>query len=363
MKRTPLFQPFITNLEMRLVKKALKSGNLSRGPFVESFEQKFAEFVGCRFAIAVSSGTAGLDICLKALGIAQNDEIITSAYSFVASANCILYQKAKPVFCDINPTNGLINTRNIKKQLSNKTKAILPVDIFGQKCDLSTIRKFGLPIIVDACESFGAPILPGALAHVYGFYPNKQITTGEGGMIVTDDEDFATKLRSLRNQGFKKSKDYLNEIDIGYNFRMSDINAALGVAQLQNTKRILNKRRKAAFFYAKALCKTNEVQPVLDERDCNISIFNYPIICKSVAVRDSIIKEFTKNNIEHSLGFPPLLDFKYIEMLADAKSSDFPNTKKFAQRLLCLPIFTSISKRQIKRIVRSIEQGIKNAQD
>ena len=123
---------------------------------------------------------------------------------------------------------------------------------------------------------------------------------------MTDDEDFATKLRSLRNQGFKKSKDYLNEIDIGYNFRMSDINAALGVAQLQNTKRILNKRRKAAFFYAKALCKTNEVQPVLDERDCNISIFNYPIICKSVAVRDSIIKEFTKNNIEHSLGFPPL---------------------------------------------------------
>lgn len=361
MKRTPLFQPFITMREFRLVKKVLRSRSLSRGPFVEEFEKEFAKFTGRRYAVAVSSGTCGLDLCLKALDITKNDEVITSAYSFVASTNCILYQGAKPVFCDVHQKNGLININQVKKNISSKTRAILPVDIFGQTCNLSELNELGLPIIVDSCESFGAPIQPGALANVYGFYPNKQITTGEGGMIVTDSKDFADKLRSLRNQGFKNTKKYLDEITLGFNFRMSDINAAIGIAQLKNASRILKKRKTAALKYSKLLNKLSGIQPIYDANNPNISVFNYPVTCKSSAVRNSIILEFQKNNIEYSLGFPPLIAFRYIRQATDMNFNDFPSCTSFANHLLCLPMFTSISKRQIKRVVKAIKKGLANA--
>lgn len=363
MKNIPLFQPHITRKELKAVKNVLKSKQLSRGPCVEMFEQKFAKFVGRRFAIAVNSGTSGLDLCMKALGIHKDDKVITSAYSFIASANCILYQGATPVFCDVNSHNGLIDTDKLKHIISDKIKAILPVDIFGQQCDLSGLQEFGLPIIVDSCESFGVPPQPGALANVYGFYPNKQITTGEGGMIVTDDEQFANKLRSLRNQGFKKTKNYLAEIDIGFNFRMSDINAALGLAQLQNAKKILQKRWKLAYMYFELLINIPEIEFVLNMQNNNISIFNIPIMCKNLHIRDCIIQEFEKHQIAYSVGFPPLTHFAYIQNATKYKPSDFPDTEIFAKNLLCLPMFTDMSARQIQFIVKCITQGIRNAQN
>jgi len=363
MKKIPLFQPKITRQEFKAVKNVLKSKKLSRGPYVEFFEQEFANFVGRRFAVAVSSGTAGLDMCMKALGVKNGDNVITSAYSFIASANCILYQKAKPVFCDVNPDNGLINIAEVKRKLSKTTKAILPVDIFGQQCDLSDLKKLGIPIIVDSCESFGVLPQVDALANVYGFYPNKQITTGEGGMIVTDDKKFAEKLRSLRNQGFKKTKNYLEEINIGFNFRMSDINAGLGLAQLQNAQKILHKRWVSACIYSKLLSDIPEVKFVLNMKNKNISVFNMPIICKNLHIRNCIVQEFEKYQIEYSFGFPPLAHFAYIRNATGCNPKDFPNTEIFAKNLLCLPIFTDISVKQIKFIVKCIKQGICNAQN
>ncbi len=363
MIKIPLFRPNITKEDFLNIKKVLKSGQLSRGPFVEQFEQEFAKFVGCRFAVAVNSGTSGLDICMKALGITKNDKVITSAYSFIASVNCILYQHATPVFCDTNTHNGLININEVKRHISNEIKAILPVDIFGQQCDLSELTKFGIPIIVDSCESFGAPLQDGALANVYGFYPNKQITTGEGGMIVTNDEQFAEKLRSLRNQGFKKSARYLEEIDIGFNFRMSDINAALGIAQLHKAKNILKKRQTIAHQYFELLRYIPEIKFILNLKDTNVSIFNMPVMCKNTNIRQSIIKEFEKNNIEYSLGFPPLVRFAYVQKITGYKPIDFPNAETFAEHLLCLPMFTDMSVKQIKYVVKSIKQGIVNAQN
>ena len=362
MKKIPLFQPYITRKEFKAIAKVLESKQLSRGPCVESFEREFAKFVGRRFAIAVSSGTSGLDICMKALGIKKNDKVITSAYSFIASANCILYQGAIPVFCDVNSHNGLIDTNRLKQLISEKVKAILPVDIFGQQCDLSALQQIGLPIIVDSCESFGVPPQAGALANVYGFYPNKQITTGEGGMIVTDDEEFADKLRSLRNQGFKKTKNYLAEIDIGFNFRMSDINAAIGLAQLRSANKILQKRWKLACAYFKLLDKVPEIEFVLNMKNKNISIFNMPV-CKNQHIRDCIIQELEKNQIEYSFGFPPLMHFAYIKNATQYKNTDFPNTEIFAKTLLCLPMFTDMSTRQIQFIVKCIKQGISNARN
>ena len=360
MKKIPLFQPNITRQEFKAMKKVLKSKQLSRGPRVEIFEQEFAKFVGRRFAIAVNSGTSGLDICMKALGIHKGDKVITSAYSFIASANCILYQGATPVFCDVDSRNGLMNIDEIKA--FEQAKAILPVEIFGQQCDLSGLKKFGIPIIVDSCEAFGVPVQNDALANVYGFYPNKQITTGEGGMIVTDDEQFAEKLRSLRNQGFKKTKNYLAEISIGFNFRMSDINAGLGLAQLHNATKILHKRWKLAHTYFMLLKDIPEVKFVLNMKNKNISIFNMPIICKNLRIRKYIIQEFEKHKIEYSLGFPPLLRFAYIQKATGYNPKDFPNTEKFAKNLLCLPMFTDLSAKQIKFVVKCIKQGIHNAQ-
>lgn len=363
MKKIPLFQPNITRKELKAVENVLKSKQLSRGPCVEIFEQQFAKFVGRRFAIAVSSGTSGLDICMKALGIKKGDRVITSAYSFIASANCILYQGAIPVFCDVNSHNGLINTNRLKQISPEKVKAILPVDIFGQQYDLSELKKNGLPIIVDSCESFGVPPQAGALANVYGFYPNKQITTGEGGMIVTDDEQFANKLRSLRNQGFKKTKDYLKKINIGFNFRMSDINAALGLTQLQNAKKILQKRWKLARTYSELLDDIPEVEFVLNMRNKNVSIFNIPIICKNRHIRDSIVQELEKHQVEYSFGFPPLTHFAYIQKATKCKPTDFPNAEIFAKNLLCLPMFTDMSTKQVLFIVKCIKQGISNAKN
>lgn len=363
MIKIPLFQPQITEQEFKAIKSVLKSKQLSRGPYVDKFEQEFAKFTGRRFAIAVNSGTSGLDLCMKALGIKQGDRVITSAYSFIASTNCILYQGAMPIFCDVNSYNGLMDTSSVKQIISKKVKAFLPVDIFGQQCDLSELKKFGLPIIVDSCESFGIPPQAGALANVYGFYPNKQITTGEGGMIVTDDEQFAEKLRSLRNQGFKKTKNYLAEIDMGFNFRMSDINAALGLAQLRNAQKILQKRWKLACTYFKLLNDIPEVAFILNMKDKNISIFNIPVICKNLHIRDCIIKEFKKHQIEYSFGFPPLLHFAYIRKATEHSLTNFPNTENFAKNLLCLPMFTDMHTRQIQFIVKCIKQGIYNAQN
>ncbi|MBP5485349.1 MAG: DegT/DnrJ/EryC1/StrS aminotransferase family protein [Alphaproteobacteria bacterium] len=363
MKKIPLFRPNINRKEFKAVENVLKSKQLSRGPCVEFFEQEFAKFVGRRFAIAVNGGTSGLDICMKALGIKKGDKVITSAYSFIASANCILYQGAKPVFCDVDSHNGLIDTNKLRQIISGKIKAFLPVDIFGQQYDLSELKKSDLPIIVDSCESFGVPPQAGALANVYGFYPNKQITTGEGGMIVTDDEQFADKLRSLRNQGFKKTKNYLTEIDIGFNFRMSDINAALGLAQLQNAKKILRKRWKLAHIYSKLLNDIPEVEFVLNMKNTNISIFNIPVICKNRHIRNCIVQEFEKHQIEYSFGFPPLTHFAYIQKATGYKPTDFPNTEIFAQNLLCLPMFTDMSTKQVRFIVKHVKQGIHNAEN
>ena len=213
-----------------------------------------------------------------------------------------------------------------------------------------------LPIIVDSCESFGHKKLYNAKAHVFGFFPNKQITTGEGGMVVTDDNDFAAKLKSLRNQGYIESSDYLNQIELGYNYRMSDINAALGIAQLSRIEMILERRQASAIMYSNLLQNIPNINLPFSESPEKRSFFNYAILAKDKEIRTSIIKSLSNNDIEYSLGFAPLHKFAHIRKKINQNDSDFPITNNISERLIYLPFFTEISEQQINQVADVIKK-------
>ncbi|MSR78447.1 MAG: DegT/DnrJ/EryC1/StrS family aminotransferase, partial [Candidatus Omnitrophica bacterium] len=267
MHKISLSGPDITQTEIDAVNQVMRSGRLSLGPELEAFEKAMASYMGTRDAVAVSSGTAGLHCVIKALGIGEGDEVITSPFSFIASANSILFERAKPVFVDIDPRNYSMNADLIEAKITSRTKAILAVHLIGVPCQMDKIQaladKHKLLIIEDACEAIGgqwAGRKLGAIgrAGVFAFYPNKQMTTGEGGMIVTDDPELARVCRSLRNQGRSAHDGYVFE-RLGYNYRMSDIQAVLGRVQLSRLAEMLEKRRQAAEGYAEELKNCSEI--------------------------------------------------------------------------------------------------------
>src|SRR5687767_101033 len=257
----PLSQPDITQVEIDAVVDVLHTNTLSIGPKVEAFERAVANVSGRRHAVAVSSGTAGLHCAMVAAGIGPGDEVITTPFSFVASANAALFVNAKPVFVDIDPKTLNIDVAKVAPAITTKTKAIVAVEVFGHPGGMIELEQLAqqheLILIEDACEGFGGRVGSGGATRpigsfgrgaVFGFYPNKQITTGEGGMIVTDDDAFAAHCRSLRNQG-RDGMSWLAHQRLGYNYRMSEINAAIGVAQIGRLEEILEGRRRVAHFY------------------------------------------------------------------------------------------------------------------
>lgn len=356
-RRIPLSLPFVNKKEIKQISKVIKIKILSRGKFVVDFENLIVKLTGKKFAIAVNSGTSGLHMCMKALGITNTDNVITPAYSFIASANCILYENANLKLCDINKDNFLIKEKSIKESIDKNTKAILPVDIFGQSWNLSNNEKFDIPVIVDSCESFGTPIKNNALANVFGFHPNKQITTGEGGAIVTNDKIFANKLRSLRSQGFINSPDYLSKIEIGFNYRLSDINAAIGIAQIKKLPKIIARRKYIAKKYNKALDTIPGITLPTLKMDKDTNLFNYVIILESEKMRTNIANNLKLNNIEYSFSFPPMHHFAYIKKLIKHKKGEFKNTEYISKRILSIPFFTTLSNKQINKVISVIKQA------
>ena len=275
----PLSRPNVGDLEIQYVTDALRSGMLSLGPRVPEFEKRFASYVGRKHAVAVNSGTSALHLCIRAMGIGPEDEVITSSFSFVASTNCILYEGGVPVFLDIDPESFNLSAEQVQRFLAERcarnsegdcinkdtgrrVKAILPVHVFGMPCDMDAMRglaqEYGLFLIEDACEALGAEYrgrLAGTLgdAASFAFYPNKQMTTGEGGMIVTDDDTIAEVCRSMRNQGRNEKSEWLDHARLGFNYRLSDIHAALGIAQLERLEELLSQRQLVAESYDKQL--------------------------------------------------------------------------------------------------------------
>ncbi|MEK7164636.1 MAG: DegT/DnrJ/EryC1/StrS family aminotransferase, partial [Patescibacteria group bacterium] len=259
MNNYPLAKPYLGKAEEQAATEVLRSGILSIGSKVREFEKQFAKKIGTKYACAVSSGTAGLHLTMIAAGIGPGDEVITTPFSFIASANCIIYVGAKPVFVDIDPQTYNIDPQKIEAKITKRTKAIVVVHIFGQSADMESImaiaKKYKLKIIEDACESIAAQYQgkrTGTFGEsaVFAFYPNKQMTTGEGGMIVTDSKKIYELCCSLRNQGRADNMQWLDHQLLGYNYRLDEMSAAIGLVQLKKLDSMIKERQKIAAWYS-----------------------------------------------------------------------------------------------------------------
>ncbi len=363
-----LSRPDITDKEIEAVCAVLGGPDLSLGPKLGQFEQVFADYIGRKRAVAVNSGTSGLFLSMSALGIGPGDEVITTPFTFVASATSIMMVGAKPVFVDIDPFSLNIDPAKIESAITEKTKALLPVEVFGNPAGFDTVceiaGKQNLPVIEDSCEALGSA-LKGKKAgsfgtmSVFGFYPNKQITTGEGGMILTDDEALADVCVSLRNQGRGKNAGWLAHQRLGYNFRISEINCALGIVQLSRIDEIKAKRRQVAQWYREMLADDDRLVIPAELVDCDMSWFVFVVRLAegfTMAQRDWILQQMQNRNIQVSNYFPPVHIMPFIAEKFGHKSGDFPIAESVSERTIALPFHNHLTKDQIAMVCSTLKQ-------
>ncbi|MBI3335393.1 MAG: aminotransferase class I/II-fold pyridoxal phosphate-dependent enzyme [Candidatus Portnoybacteria bacterium] len=373
LKRIPLSSPDITSKEVEIINEVLATPHLSIGPKIKEFEERIAAYIGMKYAIAVNSGTSGLHLCIKSLDIKDGDEVITTPFSFIASANCILFERAKPVFVDIDENTLCIDAHKIEEKITKKTKAILPVHIFGHPCEMDTIiniaKKYRLAVIEDACEAIGAEYKGRRVgsfgeAGVFGFYPNKQITTGEGGMIVTSDKAMAQLCKSMRNQGRNEGGKGTSYERLGYNYRMNELSAALGVIQISRIEEIIKKRQKVADSYNKWLEQTEGIEiPFVDSR-VRMSWFVYVVRLNekmfSEKHRDKIVSELGARGIACTANyFPPIhLEPFYVKKFG-YKKGDSPIAEKVSTHAIALPFYNNLPDKEIRYICENVEATLK----
>ena len=345
--------------------KVLRSGVLSIGPEVAQFEKNFARHVGSKFACVVSSGTAGLHLALLAAGIKKGDEVITSPFSFIASANAILYVGAKPVFADVDLVTFNIDPEKIEKKINKKTKAILPVHIFGQAAEMKPIlqlaKKYRLKIIEDACESLdakhhGRKVGTFGESAVFAFYPNKQMTTGEGGMMVTNDKKIDALCRSLRNQGRSGNMQWLDHERLGYNYRMDEMSAALGRVQLEKLDWLIAQKQRLASLYNKYLAPHATLVEIPKIAAGNThSWFVYVVRINNPKVkRDAVIKDLEKKGVSTKAYLPSIHLFSFYKKEFKYKAGDFPISEAISRSSLALPFYIGLAEKDIKNIVNAL---------
>lgn len=374
MKKYPIAKPYLTNNDRKSVMSVLKTDFLSLGPKLVEFERAFALKIGTKYACAVSSGTAGLHLAVIAAGVGPGDEVITPPFSFVASANCILYVGAKPIFVDINPATFNINPDGIEEKITAKTKAILVVHIFGQSADMDPIikiaKKHKLEIIEDACESIGA-VYKGKKTGTFGesavfaFYPNKQMTTGEGGVIVTNNRKTYELCASLRNQGRAENMQWLDHKYLGYNYRMDEMSAALGLAQLQKLNFMIKQRQKIAGWYNKYFGSFSSVAetPATAEGN-NHTWFVYVVKIRNKKVdRDRVIEDLLKIGISTKPYLPSIHLFSFYKDKFGFKKGDFPVAEAVSRSSLALPFYIGLKEDDIKYIASHVVKVIKKYSD
>lgn len=360
MNKYPSAKPHITQKEKKYVLEVLDSGVLSIGPKQEAFEKKFAEFVGTKYASAVSSGTAGLHLAMVASGIGPGDEVITTPFSFVASANAILYVGAKPVFVDIDPKTYNIDPKKIESAITRKTKAILVVHIFGQPAEMGPIsrvaKKHNLKIIEDACESLGAKYkgkMVGAFgeAAVFAFYPNKQMTTGEGGVVVTNNKKYHELFLSLRNQGRSGDMQWLDHDKLGYNYRMPELSAAVGLAQLERIDWLLGERKIAGWYNEFLAPHADLIQLPYTHPHNTHTWFVYVICIKNLKInRDKVIADLNKIGVSTKPYLPSIHLLSFYRDKFGFKKGDFPAAEAVSNSTLALPFYVGLKKSDIKYI-------------
>ncbi len=379
----PLSHPDITDAEIRAVVATLKSGRLSIGPQLEEFERLVAKRAGRAHGIGVNSGTSGLHLGLLALGVRPGDEVITPAFSFVASANCIEYVGAKPVFVDCDPRTLNMRAEDVEAAITDRTRAIVGVEVFGNPTGMMELAKIStkheIPMLEDACEGLGGRqgnerIGRFGRVAVFGFYPNKQITTGEGGMIVTDDDRVAALCRSLRNQGRAAPGDtesdeagaelgsWLMHQRLGYNYRMSELNAALGVVQMKRLDKLIEARQSVAQQYMRRLMgNPHIILPTIDA-DVFMSWFVYVIRLSdrfTAEDRDWIIDGLRRHDVGASNYFPPIPLQLHYRLKYGYDIGDFPVAESVGQRTIALPFFPTITEREIDLVCQTLEVMLK----
>lgn len=360
----PSGKPHIGEKEKEYVMEVLNSGVLALGPFYKKFEAEFAKKVGTKYACAVSSGTAGLHIATMCAGLKPGDEVITSPFSFIASSNCILYVGAKPVFVDVDPVTYNIDPKEIEKHITKKTKAILVVHIFGQSADMTAIMKIAkkhkLKVIEDACESLlaehnGKKVGTYGESAIFAFYPNKQMTTGEGGMLVTNSEKVYKLACSLRNQGRDFNPQWLDHRILGYNFRMDEMSAAVGLAQIEKIDWLISERRKLASLYDKHFAKyVDKIQLPATGLVNTHTWFVYAIKFKNKKIkRDEVINKLAKIGISTKPYLPSIHLFKFYRDLG-WKKGDFPISEDISKYSLALPFYIGLKEEDVKQIVEKV---------
>lgn len=368
MMKIPMSSPDITQAEIDAVNAVLHTPSLSIGPRIKEFESALAAFIGTRYAIGVNSGTSGLHLAILAAGVEAGDEVITPSFSFIASANCVLYERAKPVFVDIDPRTGNIDPALIERAITPRTKVIMPVHAFGQPADMDPIleiaHKHHLVVIEDACEAIGAEYKgrrAGTLgaAAVYAFYPNKQMTTGEGGMIVTDSEEWANLFRSLRNQGRDVFDAWLNHTRLGYNYRLDEMSAALGLAQIQRIEELLAKREQVAAWYNGRIDPIEGVQkPYVAAATTRMSWFVYVIRCEQGVDRNRLMKYLEGQGVPSRPYFTPIHLQPFYQQQFGWKRGDLPHTEKAGDTFLALPFSGVMTEEQVDYVCHQLRSGI-----
>jgi perosamine synthetase len=365
----PLARPVLGEAEEQAVLDVLRSGQLSLGPRLREFEREFAAFVGAEHACAVSSGTAGLHLALRAAGVGDGDEVITSPFSFVASANVAIYERARPVFADIDPITLNLDPAAAAAAVTDRTRALLPVHIFGYPADMAAFESLagshGLGIVEDACEALGARhadgVSVGARGNpaVFAFYANKQLTTGEGGMITLAGAAAKETIDSERNQGRAPDMGWLDHDRLGFNYRLSDIACALGLAQLARLDEMLAARARVASLYGQALAEVDGLAlPCPDRGAERRGWFVYVVQVPGDVERDGVVRALRERGIQSKPYLPAIHLMSFYRERFGHGEGEFPVCEEVAARSLALPFFPAMSEGEVQRVARELVQAI-----
>jgi len=389
--------PDLTDADRQAVLDVIQTPMLSMGPKIKAFERAFCELTGAKHAIGVNSGTAGLHLCVRAAGVEAGDIVITTPFSFISSTNVILFEKALPVFVDVDPLTGNIDTAlleqavedlclggdaarrwlprrlpPVNRELLGAVKALLPVDVFGQPTDYDPLNavagQYDLAVIEDSCEALGGEYkgrVAGTLGDygVFAFYPNKQITTGEGGMIVTDDDEAADFMCALRNQGRDPGDTWLQHTYLGYNYRLDEMSAALGLSQMDRLEDLLERRARVADWYAHYLAKIEEVTPPqLVEATTRVSWFVYVIRVDESIDRDRLAQVLKEEGVPVRPYFSPIHLQPYMVKMFGYRRGDFPITEDLGDRSLALPFSSRMTEEEVVNVCQRLADALVTAE-
>jgi dTDP-4-amino-4,6-dideoxygalactose transaminase len=365
----PLARPVLGEQEERAVIEVLRSGQLSLGPRVEQFECRFAERLGVPHASAVSSGTAGLHLALRAAGVTDGDEVITSPFSFVASANAVLYERARPVFADIDPVTLNLDPAAAEAAITPRTKAILPVHIFGYPADMQAFeriaQKHGLALVEDACEALGAvhgdgmPVGARGSPAVFGFYANKQLTTGEGGMVVTGDPALKARIDSERNQGRAPDMGWLDHDRLGFNYRLSDVACAIGLVQLGRLEELLEERARVATLYRQALSGIEGLGlPCEDGAGADPGArrgwFVFVVALPDGVDRDAVVRRLAEQGVQSKPYLPAIHLMGFYRERFAYREGQLPVCEDAAACSIALPFYPGIGEGRVERVAGAL---------